>query len=184
MLCGVLASGQAQAFDVKGVVGFGYDRGGDKVATASFVGGGTESIRANAGMHFFGGLLLGQNKPGGVSLQTTIGIKYDSIDASNGDLSWTAYPLEALVFYNTQYVRVGLGVSYHLNPELDGDGVAGNVSARFDDSAGFVAQVEYRATSVPFTVGLRYTDIDYSHPLLRNAVDGSGIGLTMSYAFP
>ena len=76
------------AAEVRPVFKAGYDTGGDTIVTAVFTNGSTKSIKANEGIYFGGGAsFLLDSKD--IEIETTLSIKYTSITASNGDVTWT-----------------------------------------------------------------------------------------------
>src|SRR2546430_7827710 len=90
-----------------------------------------------------------------IEIETTLSIKYDSINASNGDITWTRFPLEVLAFYRMPKFRLGGGLTYHMSPKLKASGAAGNFNVKVDDAAGAVLQADYLVTR-KLSVGGRY----------------------------
>ncbi len=145
----------SHAVDVSPVLKMGFDFGGDKIATTTSGG----SIKGNDGLFLGGGAsILTDSKD--IEVEVTLSWKYANLTASDGDLSFTRFPLDALVFYRLPQFRVGGGLTYHLSPKLSGSGPAGNINTKFDDSAGFVLQADYLLQKI--TVGLRYTSLEYN----------------------
>ena len=172
-------AGPSYAADVRPVVILGFDFGGDNLATAQFTNGSSESIHAGELIYFGGGAsVLNDSKD--IEVQVTLSYKNDSINASNGSIDWTRYPLDGLVFYRFPKVRVGGGLTYHLHPKLSGSGVPGNVNGNFDDSLGYVLEADY-LVSQRLTVGGRYTSIKYK--IGGTSIDGSTIGVTTGFRF-
>ena len=169
----------SQAADVRPVFKAGFDFGGDKLATATFTSGSTESIKANELLYLGGGIsILADSKD--IETEVTIGWKFDRINASNGDIKFNRYPLEGLVFYRFPKFRLGGGLTYHLSPKLSGSGVASNINGKFDDSLGFVLQADYLITQ-KLSVGGRYTSLKYK--VGGVSADSSGVGVTFGMSF-
>ena len=170
------------AADVRPFVKAGYDIGGDKVAEVVFTNGDSESIRANEGFYFGGGASIVTDK-GTQEIELSISYKVGSVNGSNGDVELRRFPIEALWFYRLEKVRLGGGLTYHLNPELDGSGVVGGaLDAKFDDALGLVLQGDYRFGD-KLTVGLRYTDVQYKVSGTSAKAKANGLGVTFGYRF-
>ncbi len=177
----VLGAGVAHAADVDGVLKAGFDFGGDTLVNAVFTNGDTDSIKANEGF-FVGAGAAFFNNSRTVSTEITINWKYTGISAENGDIDFTRFPVDALVFYNFPKARLGAGATYHLNPELEGSdagtGFVGGGAGRveYDDALGFLVQVDWRIAE-KVAIGLRYTSLEYELPnSSAPAVDASGLG--------
>lgn len=163
----------------------GLHAGGDDLVTATFVSGSTQTIEAGGLYNFALGVGFDINEK--VTSRITFGIKQDSITASNGNIEFTRYPLDALVFYKTDSWLFGGGITYHTNVKLSGDGLASGLSANFDDSMGFILEADYLFGNKKGYVGGRYTMIDYdtvpSATVNAATVDGNSIGVVVGYRF-
>jgi hypothetical protein len=169
----------SHAVDVRPVIKGGVDFGGETIASATFSNGSTETIKANEGFYVGGGAsILLDSKD--VEIETTLSIKYDSINASNGDITWTRFPLEVLAFYRMPKFRLGGGLTYHMSPKLKASGAAGNFNVKVDDAAGAVLQGDYFLTP-KFTLGGRYTILEYK----ANGIPAksNGVGITFGFIF-
>ena len=99
------------------VIGAGATFGGDELATVTFTSGSTESVDAGAlldlkiGFEYF---LTGHQ----FSLQSTIGYHFDSVDAQNGDLSFSRMPIDIIGFVNRGSHRFGLTTQIRLIYQL------------------------------------------------------------------
>jgi hypothetical protein len=170
---------RSHAVDVRPVIKGGVDFGGETIASATFSNGSTETIKANEGFYVGGGAsILLDSKD--VEIETTLSIKYDSINASNGDITWTRFPLEVLAFYRMPKFRLGGGLTYHMSPKLKASGAAGNFNVKVDDAAGAVLQGDYFLTP-KFTLGGRYTILEYK----ANGIPAksNGVGITFGFIF-
>jgi len=118
------------------------------------------------------------------SIETEISLSYKFADitASNGDITWSRLPLDVLAFYRMEKVRLGGGLTYHINPELDGSGVATGLNVDFKNSLGFVAQADWRITD-RMNLGLRYTMLEYEVNGAGGEIDASGLGIAFSGNF-
>src|SRR5215831_18912615 len=122
----------AHAMDIKPVFVAGIEGGGDEIASTTDGG----SLRANELFSLGGGASF-LNDAKDLEFQLTLAWKYGNLNASDGKVSFTRFPLDALVFYRFQKVRVGGGVTYHLNPSLSGSGSASPIDGfKFNNALG------------------------------------------------
>ena len=176
MLAGVAAA--SLGAEVRPVVVAGYDAGGSNVVSLTYTNGKTDSIKANEGLHVGGGVSV-LNEARDIEFLGTLSVKYLSLHADNGDVTWLRYPLDALLFYRMQSFRVGGGLTYVIAPSLNGNGAASNIDVRLDDAAGLVLQGDYLLERV--SLGLRYTILDYKYG--GNTIKSSGLGVTFGFTF-
>jgi len=180
-LAAILAAAGAEGAEVRPFVRGGIDFGGDTLVTVVFVGGETDTIKANEGVYAAGGVSI-LNEARNMEVEISIGYKFDTITASNGEVDWTLMPVDALVFYRLPQWRLGGGLTYHLNPELDGSGVVGGLNLKFDDALGVVLQADYLIRQ-NMAVGARYTNVKYEPKGGGASAKSGGIGATFSYRF-
>lgn len=177
----------SQAMDFGGIVKLGYDFGGEKMVSATLVtssGTTKEAIFANSGLVLAGGVSM-LNDAKNFSMDATIGWKSDSISASNQDFEFARYPLDVLAFYNTPIgdtgkarLRIGGGLTYHLNPKFSASGSLAYGKVDFDNALGFVAQIDAvmgRGNS-GLNFGLRFTSVNYEADGVES-IQGNGAGL-------
>ncbi len=170
------------AADIRPMIKAGYDFGGETLVTVVFTDGSRDSIKANEGLFFGGGASI-VNDTKDMEIELTLSYKFQTITANNGDVDWTRWPLEALVFYRLPQVRVGGGLTYHLNPKLSGSGVVGGLDVKFQNALGFVLQADYRLTDRA-NLGVRYTSLEYTVTGGgAGAAKSNGIGITFSGSF-
>ncbi|HZO02392.1 MAG TPA: hypothetical protein VFB93_14440 [Burkholderiales bacterium] len=182
---GFLAAAAAlgvNAADIRPILKGGLDTGGDTLVSVTFVGGESDKIKANEGFYLGGGMAI-IDEPRSMEYHLTVAYKIGMVSADNGDIDWTRVPLEALAFYRFAKVRIGGGLTYHLNPELEGSGVASSVNVKFKNALGFLVQADWRITQ-GLALGLRYTFIEYeAKSPASGTAKGDGAGLTISYTF-
>src|SRR5882672_620422 len=135
----VALAAASHAAEVRPVVVAGYDTGGDRVANLTYTNGKTDSIHANEGLRAGGGISA-LNDAKNIEFLGTLSVKYLSLHADNGDLTWLSTPLDALLFYRRQSFRLGGGLTYVINPRLKGTGAASNIDTTLDNAAGVVLQ--------------------------------------------
>jgi len=170
------------AQDIQPMVKAGIDFGGDTVVTVLFTNGSTQSIKANDGAYIGGGVsYLSDDKT--LQGELTLAYKTDSIDASNGSVEFTRYPLEALLFYREQAFRLGGGFTYHLSPRIKGSGIVGNANVDLKDAPGAILQADYRVWR-ELAVGLRYTILEYKATNgFTGTAKSNGFGITFRASF-
>jgi hypothetical protein len=176
----LLASAPAgvRAAEARPVFVAGYDTGGDDILKVTFGSGTADSIGANEGLYLGGGVSL-LNGARNVEFLGTLSYKYQAIHASNGDITWTRFPLDALLFYRWQSFRAGGGATYVLRPRLKGSGDASNIYTAFGAALGAVLQADYLVGGVAF--GLRYTILEYQEG--GTTVKSNGVGATFGFTF-
>jgi hypothetical protein len=176
------AVGIAHAADFRALVKAGIDVGGDTLVTAIFTDGETEKIRANEGFYIGGGAAI-VNAAGSMEYHVSLAYKVAVVNASNGDIEWTRFPLEALAFYRFPRVRVGGGLAYHISPRLEVSGVPGGQDVKFKNAVGAVLQADWRITE-KIAAGLRYTILEYdAKGAFTGSAKSNGFGLTFSMNF-
>lgn len=170
------------AADVQGIFKLGYDFGGDEMVTVPFTDGSTKTIKANEGFYLGGGVAF-LDRDRTWELDLTLAYKFKLINASNGDVTWSTVPFEALVFYRFDHVRLGGGVAYHISPRLEGTGVASALDIKFKDALGGIAQVDWLITE-NVALGLRYTFLEYEAKApFTGTAKSDGAGVTFSWNF-
>jgi len=172
-----LCSGNAFAVDL--FVQGGLHVGGDELVEAEFTDGNDEELNAGELISLAVGVGTGIDED--VEARLMVGVKFDTIDAENGDIEFFRYPVTALVMYKTsEKISIGGGVTYHLNPSLSGDGIASGVDVDFDDALGFVLSAEYLLSNGGYA-GIQYTNIDYEFSGIE--VSGNSIGGILGVRF-
>jgi len=111
--------------------------------------------------------------------QATVGLKFDSVDATNGDADTSSLPLHFLVFYHgDSNLRFGAGITYELAPEYSYSAFGSSDDIEFDDAQGFTIELDYFLNENSF-IGLRHTSIDYDLPQ-GQAMISTGGGIVTS----
>lgn len=176
------AASGVQAAEIRPLIKAGADFGGDTMVTARFTNGDTQNIRGNEGFYLGGGAAI-IDAERNMEYHLTAAYKFFFIDADNGDLEWTRVPLEALAFYRFARVRLGGGLTYHLNPRIEGTGVVGGLDIKFKNALGLVLQADWRATE-SLGLGVRYTFLEYdAKGNFTGTAKASGFGLAASFSF-
>ncbi|MBD1567571.1 outer membrane beta-barrel protein [Vibrio sp. S12_S33] len=185
VLLGLLISSSAYSKELSGVLGVGYGFGGDELFQGIYNSGESDEINANDGLSIFGGIDYQFSNQ--FFIRGTIGYKSESIDASNGEVTFSKVPFELSLFRNFENHKLGAGVTYHTGVELECS-VAGlcNSTVDFKDAAGFIAQYEYAFAPLVigrFSVGAKYTYINYKLDSNNTEFDGSGFDIHLAYMF-
>lgn len=177
------APASPQAAEVRPMLKTAADFGGDTLINVTFTDGSTQSIRANELLSLGGGVSI-VNDAGDIETELTLSYKFGMVSASNGDVTFSRWPLDALVFYRLPELRLGGGLTYHLGPELSGSGFAGGLNLDFDDALGLLLQADYRVTP-KINLGIRYTSLDYKLRVngASATVRSNGVGVVFSARF-
>ncbi len=165
----------------------GLTYGGDDLYQVEYEDGSDTELKAGGLISVGAGLITHFNQ---YSIQTTLAYHFDSADADNGDVSFSRWSLELLPFYNIDDKhRVGLGLTYHMSPELESDFDFDKSTIEFDSAVGIVA--EYGYSWDQSTVGVRFVSIDYDISELNGmdvgwadvSVSGNHLGVYYYYNF-
>jgi len=181
MLLGTASA--AHATDVRPMIKAAADFGGDTLVTVVFTDGARESIKANELLSLGAGVSI-VNQAGDIEAEVSLSYKFALISASNGDVTFSRWPIDALVFYRLPELRLGGGLTYHINPKLSGSGVASGLDASFDDALGLLLQADYRVTP-KINLGIRYTSLDYKLHVggATATARSNGVGVVFSASF-
>jgi hypothetical protein len=156
-----LAAAPSYAVDVRPAFKIGAELGGDTLISVPTTGGSSDNKKLTAGQGLFlggGASILSDDKA--LEGEVTLSYKFSGITASNGDITWSVLPLDALLFYRMPNFRIGGGLTFHLNPTLKGSGAASGLDANYKDAAGLVLQGDYMFGE-KIKLGLRYVAVKY-----------------------
>jgi hypothetical protein len=129
---------------VRWVITTGFDYGFNELLSVPMEGGGSQSISANEGLFFSVGATFLPLLEGRLETQATVGVKGWSIDASNGHLSITMFPIEVLETFCADPLRLSAGLVYVPGPSTKADGLLASLNGvQFDNSLGLVLQGEW-----------------------------------------
>lgn len=178
-LSACVMSAPAAAGPIYGVFNMAADFGGETLIEVVLDDGSTDEINTGQGLYLSGG--IGTTfSDGKYDAQATFGWKFTGISASNGDIDWVRFPLEGLIFLNHEKLRLGGGLTYHINNSLKGSGVASSLNADFDNALGFVFEGQYRITDA-ILMGARATLIEYEIDSV--SIDGNSFGVSLTFQF-
>lgn len=155
----------------------GYAFGGEDLIEVS----GESDFQAGDGVEASLGVLVDLAPQ--TSLELSAGVKVNDEDYDNGDGNFTRFPLTATLFIEpVPELRLGAGLTYHVNPEFDGRVGFSTVNTEFDDAAGFVLQADWQFSPQVYA-GLRYTGIEYEGDSVNGEIDGSALGFHVGFNF-
>jgi hypothetical protein len=180
LVAGAISTG-LHAGEVRPVAHIAAEFGGDTLVVGNFTDGTTRSIDANQRIALGGGASW-VNDAKNMEVEASLAYKFTTINASNGSISWTRFPLDVLVFRRWEQFRVGAGLTYHINPRLKGIGVAGDANVKFDNALGAIVQADWLFAN-GFNLGLRYTKLDYEEVNLGTKANSDGVGVILGYRF-
>jgi hypothetical protein len=183
-----LSSAHAQSQDgrdnraVRPLVGIGFTFGGDKLVTADFTDGTSDTIHAGGLIAVYGGLEFRATDV--LAIQATAGYHVDNTRAAtNGSLRFSRYPVDVLALFSlNDKVRLGGGVEFVNNPKLVGRGAVGSFNVEFKNSAGLVLEGEYLFTR-NFGMKARAASHTFKVEGSSEEVNGSYGGLMLNYYF-
>ncbi|SFV53619.1 hypothetical protein MNB_SV-12-1786 [hydrothermal vent metagenome] len=164
------------------LIQIGFESGGDELVTIDHYYESDYTIDAGDGFRFELGMAI-DDPLGELEIQFLAGYKFDSNSADNGSISWSMIPLTAIGFVKIPQWKFGAGLTYHINPELDGSFGNEDIKDEFKNALGGVMQIQYEPVDA-FALGLRATFIDYK--LQRDnsqTANGNSIGLIGTFKF-
>jgi hypothetical protein len=164
-----------------------FANGGDDLAEVEveYYDGDTDNvdITAGGGVSFAFGRRFDLGADAGWQVLTTLGYKSDGVFGDDGDSAeFDRFVVDAIAVHQWQRAQLGAGLTYEFNVELDLDDVNGG-SQDFDNSLGYVIQVDWRATQA-LNIGLRYTVIEYELSDFDGLeADGDNVSLRAGFSF-
>lgn len=171
--------------EIEWIVGIGIDLGGEVLGSVVYTDGTSAPVKANNGVYVNVGAILANGRNSPFSTQMTVGYKYGGPKGIGGDVTWSAIPLEVVEYYHASSLRMGLGLSYQMRPQLRVNLPASSSTDKYNNAIGFIAQIGWAPVKEHYSVDLRYTSIKFQSSDVPGAptVDGSVAGLYTSYRF-
>ncbi|HEV2111806.1 MAG TPA: hypothetical protein VGT99_10670 [Gammaproteobacteria bacterium] len=155
----------------------GIGGGGDTLVTVQYSNGDTKTIHAGDGL--YGDLGVQHNFADSAwSIKATAGFDYAAASGSNATVSFERYPLDLLAIYSIGRSHIGFGLTEHLAPRVDLDGLGPN--ADFSSATGVVLQYQY------WLFGARLTGISYKPSGGCSSgctIKGNSLSLFFNYVF-
>lgn len=143
------------------MIGLGFDMGGEELGTVTYADGSTASVKANNGVVINAGTLISNGRDSAFSTQLSVGYKSGGPRLWNGDVNWSAIPIEIVEQYNINNWRIGAGISYQLNPQLKVNVPASSFITKYDNALGFIVQIGWMPTNDHYSIDFRYTSIKF-----------------------
>uniref|UniRef100_UPI003144DFDB transporter n=1 Tax=Pseudoalteromonas sp. S16_S37 TaxID=2720228 RepID=UPI003144DFDB len=138
----------------------GFTHGGDKLIELQYEGRSNQDIRAGGAINLGAGLNYQFNNKW--SLQSNLGYHFDSDNASNADITFSRWALDVIPYYQlNDSFKVGVGITYHLNTELEMDMNNTNSGISFKNTAGVVASLGYQFENHNGWLEARFVKISY-----------------------
>lgn len=166
-------------------MGMGYDIGGPKLIEATLSDGSHPSIRSNGGLFLEAGGDFLPIAGGLLHTRATIGLKFKMINASDGDITYMAFPLDVVEFLNFYPLRLGAGITLQLGPKISGSGVASAIDVPLENSLGLAIQAEYEfgggGRGSGFVIGPRYLVQKLRPKAGGDAVSANTLGFYLAY---
>ena len=178
----MLAACSTHAAQVHFAGAIGYEAGGDDLLEVLFTNGDSMTISAGDGLFVNAGAAVTLNRARTTQAIFTLGWKFQSVIASNGDATLSRFPLEAMVAYAPDKHRFGAGITTHLGIDLSGSGLLSEVGTDLESDVGYLLQYDYRFGKRA-TVGVRYVDLTYKATEVDQEVDASSFGLLLTTQF-
>jgi hypothetical protein len=182
MLFSSFCLGMTQADEIKGVFEIGGDFGGDTLSTVVYKDGTTTDVKVNDSLVLNVGAVMVNDA---FETQATVGYKFSGPSAKDGTITWHAIPVELFEFYHVSVLRMGLGLSYNINPSLVIDVPGTRQTYNFENALGTVVQVEWAPVKETFSLALRYTFIQYKQSGVSNPreIGGNMLGIYVNHYF-
>ncbi len=172
----------------------GVTFGGDAIFTAYTTTGESKEVKGGElGQLGIGGLYQFGSAP--IALALTANYHTDRVTASNGDISFTRYPIEAMAYYTgVNKFRFGGGIRIVTSPKSSMTINSATQKKVFDNARGYIAELGYRMGSHSW-INFRYVSEKYQGKTYTStsgvtssmagdpSVDGSHFGLFTMFEF-
>lgn len=180
---------QAQGAGVRLFTNLGYSFGGDTLASGTYVGGDSWTIKAGQGLLMAAGgdVRLTEN----FIVRASVGYHHDSTNANNGEVSFTRTPIELLGFYEVnQQVMLGGGLRKATGARVKATGVATGLSSAgdYDSNLGIVLEGVYFFDAISkvahkplWGINLRLVSEEFKQT--SNPVNKSGTHIALGLVF-
>jgi hypothetical protein len=170
-------------------MGFGLDFGGEDLVEATYTDGTTNTLSAGTG----GVLRLGATLTpiwieGAVALGVgaSVGVKYNSVGASNGSVVLTRFPVELwgqtlLRMSRRSFLTLAVGGHKDTGISLSGSGLASGFNANFTSPWGFMIDAGYQAfTSRVFGWGISFHHARIKYVLGNTSINAASYGIDVN----
>lgn len=166
-----LSASSAFANDIS--VRFGFEFGGETLASANFSDGSSDTIKAGSGEHIelgysFKTPLIEHDK---LSTELSLGYKSDSMTASNLDAYFDRTTATVTQYYTDRKLRYGVGLTRHFGNTFRFN----NLQADINISHGLVLSADYFSEATNWFFGGRFTKMDYTETGINLSADSFGL---------
>ncbi len=170
---------------IEWIVGAGYELGGEELGQVTYSDGSSAPVNANNGIMLNFGGIFPNGEGSDLSTQVTLGYKTGGPRIWSSDVNWSAIPVEIIEHYRMSSVRLGLGIAYHINPQLKVNLPSSSFISKYNNALGFILQFSWAPVKAGYSVDLRYTSIKFqpSDAASAPAVNGSVAGMYANYRF-
>jgi len=167
---------------IKPVIELSIEGGGDELVTIDHLYDGDYTIDAGDGLNMAMGMSI-YNPINNFETQLSVGYKFDTDSASNGDVTWSMIPINALGFYTIPHWRFGGGLTYHVSPKLRSTLDTSRFTDDFENALGAIVQIQYEPFNF-MSIGLRGTFIEYELKAdSSKKTNGNNLGLVLTFKF-
>jgi hypothetical protein len=164
---------------------------GEDVRSMTLYNGETRTVKAGAGLSFLLGVNIFNDRYKVFHTEISIGHKNHRRKSSVGHMSITRYPIEIGQYMRRGQHHLGIGLTYHVNPELDCrvrqdcNDVFGfkNAFGQFIHYEYALPMEQKKQSRLHLTLGLRYTYLQLKADNSNQTFDGSGIGLSVGFKY-
>jgi len=167
------------------VFGVGADFGGEELGTVSYSDGTSASVKANNGIVFNAGCIIANGEGSAFSTQMTLGYKSGGPRVWSREVNWSAVPLEVIELYRSGSTRLGLGISYQINPQLNVSLPSSTFANKYNNALGTIVQIGWVPAKEHYSIDLRFTSIKFQSSDVQNApvIDGNVGGVYLNYYY-
>jgi hypothetical protein len=170
---------RAAASRVRFVANLTMDHQFNSIATVRYTDG-SETTLGNAVIGLDAGAAVALDDARRFEVQGVGGVVLSRVGASNGNLTFLAFPVELTAHVRAGPLRLGAGPALQLHPTVRGDGFFETARGDFDTGLGAVGVVEW-LLSPHLGVGLRGTWMKLSAN--GQSIDASRLGGSVSVLF-
>lgn len=133
---------------------------------------GDEEFKAGDGVYGNVGMVLGHTKSA-LSAMLSVGYKYNEDDIDGTDYEFRTVPVNFVLFYNWERSRLGLGVTYKINPDF----VVNDTNSDSANESGPMARFDYFVTRGLY-LGAQVESVEYD----TNG-NADNVGIHLGYEF-
>jgi hypothetical protein len=174
-----------QAHSAQWQLGLGYDRGSEDVGTVRFTNtGATQTAKANEGLELSVARVFANHESSQFETAISLGYKNGGPIGTDGEITFTAWPLLAMEFYRPSNIRVGVGLAYYLFPLVTTEFTkVPRTHYKFDNALGSVVQIGWAPLGRSYSFDLRYAAIKFQSSEGFGKLNGNTFGAYASGRF-